>query len=91
MKTLDITPVVPSFSIGDTELELLCAKQEDLASVSRNYQAFLFLLIETCSFIEGDDFWEYYLLVTKNEKRVQGIATLYTSYIRKDLSRIRVS
>lgn len=56
-----------------------------------NWQAYLFLPIETSSFIDDLPFWEYYIIQEVATNKLIGFATIFVNYIWADSCRVWIS
>ena len=82
---------VAQIQCGDTSYSMRISKLTlDFQEISKNWEAFMFLYIETCSFIDEEPYWDVYSLFT-DSKRLVGYCTFYCSYIHKEMSRLRIS
>ena len=63
--------------------------EESTKQLNKNWQAFLYLIIEKASCIDDSHYWEYYYLV-KN-KQLVGLCTIFNNYLRQEQSKIRLS
>ena len=83
-------PVFPGSSVKQEGLTLINSHMsESVKELSKNWQAYLFLLIETSSMIDEDPYWDYYICL--KDTNVVGLCTCYTSYLSKEKSRVRIS
>ena len=67
---------------GDGTLKMHMIKlEESTKHLNKNWQAFLYLIIEKASCIDDSHFWEYYYLVN-DKKQLVGLCTIFNNYLR---------